>query len=104
MIEWQLRDYRIADGHLSEFISAWTAGVLPLRQRAGFRVEAWSMPAESRFVWILAHDGPPSFAEADAAYYDSPERDALDPDPAQWIVEERSVMLAPVHVRPATDR
>lgn len=99
MTEWQLRDYRIADGHLQDFVAAWTAGVLPLRQRAGFRIEAWSVPSESRFVWILVHDGPPSFAEADAAYYDSPERDALDPDPAQWIVEERSVVLVPVEER-----
>lgn len=96
MTEWQLRDYRIAEGHLAEFLAAWTAGVLPLRQRAGFRIQAWTVPAESRFVWILARDGPGTFAEADAAYYASPERDALDPDPAQWIVEERTNMLAPV--------
>ena len=73
--------------------------MLPLRQRAGFRVEAWAIEAESRFVWILAHDGPATFADADAAYYASPERAALDPDPAQWIVDERTVMLTPVEVQ-----
>jgi len=32
----QLRVYRIADGHLADFVDAWTAGVLPLR-RSRFR-------------------------------------------------------------------
>jgi hypothetical protein len=32
----ELRDYRIADGHLGEFVAAWSSGVRPLRERAGF--------------------------------------------------------------------
>ena len=93
MAQWQMRDYRIAEGHLEAFVTAWTAGVLPLRRAAGFEVWAWTVPDESRFVWLLSYDGPESFEAADTAYYAAPARAALDPDPAQWIVEERKVDL-----------
>ena len=98
MTQWQLRDYEIARGRLDDFVEAWTRGVLPLRRAAGFEVRAWTVPGESRFVWLLGYDGPGTFEAADAAYYDSPERAALDPDPAQWIVEDRKAMLEPVAV------
>lgn len=101
MTEWQLRDYRIADGHLDDFVEAWTNGVQPLRQAAGFRVEAWIVREESRFLWILGHDGPGSFESADAAYYASPARAAVDPDPAQWIAEQHVRMLESVAVADA---
>ena len=94
--QWQLRDYGIAAGHLDDFVAAWTRGVLPLRRAAGFEIRAWTVADESRFVWLLRYDGPGTFEAADAAYYDTPERAALDPDPAQWIVEDRKVMLDPV--------
>ena len=93
MTQWQLRDYRIAEGHLADFVDAWTSNVLPLRRAAGFRVQGWTVPGESRFIWLLGYDGPNSFDAADKAYYASPERTALDPDPAQWIVEDRKVLL-----------
>ena len=98
MAEWQLREYRIAEGRLAEFVAAWTAGVLPLRRAAGFEVLAWTTVDESRFVWILGYHGPGSFEAADAAYYASPARAELDPDPAQWIVEQRTAMLRSVNV------
>jgi hypothetical protein len=96
MTQWQLRDYQIADGRLDDFIDAWTRGVLSLRRAAGFQVEAWSVPEESRFIWILAYDGPGSFEDADEAYYEMPARAELDPDPAQWIVGQRKTTLEPV--------
>jgi len=98
MKQWQLRDYGITEDRLHDFVEAWTRGVLPLRRAAGFEVMAWTVPGESRFVWLLGYDGPGSFAAADDAYYDSPERAALEPDPAQWIVEDRKLMLEPIDV------
>ena len=92
----QLRDYRIAPGHLDDFLAAWSTGVRPLRAKFGFDVQAaWVVPGEDRFVWLMAYRGPGSFVEADAAYYASPERRALEPDPAQWIVENRTTFLVP---------
>ena len=75
---------------MADFVSAWTAGVLPLRTTMGFvTLGAWSEGDE--FVWVLAYEG--DFLSADAAYYASPDRHAIDPDPAQWIVsaDERMV-------------
>jgi len=95
MTEVQLRVYRIADGHLADFVEEWQAAVLPLRERFGFQIEAWTDPSESAFVWLLRYAGTGTLAEADAAYYASPERAAMDPDPARWIEETMTLTLAP---------
>jgi hypothetical protein len=91
----QLRIFRIADGHLDDFVAAWTDGVLPLRRAFGFDVDAWTA-SEGRFIWLLRHPGPETFEAADARYYASPERRSLDPDPAQWIVEQEAITIVPV--------
>jgi hypothetical protein len=96
MAEWQLRDYTIQDGHFDDFLAAWTAGVLPLRRRFGFEIQAWSVPEDSRFVWVVRYDGPGTYEEADRAYYASPERAAVDPNPAQWVADQRVTWLRPV--------
>ncbi len=96
MTEWKLRDYRIQPESFERFVEAWRAGVLPLRRKFGFRVLAWALPEESRFVWLLGHAGPGSFAEADRAYYESPERAAVDPDPAQWVISKHDVTVTAV--------
>jgi hypothetical protein len=95
MSERQLRVYKIADGHLSDFASEWRAQVLPLRERFGFRIQAWTDPEEHAFVWILEYDGPGTLKEADRAYYASPERVAMDPDPARWIEDSMTLGLTP---------
>lgn len=94
----ELRDYVIAAGHLDDFVAAWLDGVVPLRKRFGFRIEAaWTVPSERRFVWILAHDAPEDEWEAfNKAYYASSERAALDPDPAQWVEESRQAFVQPI--------
>lgn len=94
MTEWQLRDYRVREGHLDEFVAEWTAGVLPLRKRFGFTVVAWAVPEASRFVWLIGYDGFEGLEAADTAYYASPERLALTPDPARWLVERRHFAAA----------
>ena len=96
MTEVQLRVYRIADGHLSDFVREWRAGVLPLRERFGFRIDAWTDVDASMFVWLLHHDGVGTLQDADRAYYASPERTALEPDPSRWIVDTTTLTLEPV--------
>ena len=89
--------YRIHAGRLEEFVNGWRNGVRPLRERMGFRVEgAWTIPAEDRFVWIVAYDGPDDWDERNRAYYESPERRALDPNPADLIEEQQTWMLEPL--------
>jgi hypothetical protein len=100
MTQWQLRDYRIDPGHFAEFVAAWTAGVLPLRREFRFQVQAWAIPEESRFVWVLEYSGPGLFADAERAYHASSARNGVEPDPGQWVLEKRSVMVTPVATQP----
>jgi NIPSNAP protein len=93
----QLRDYTIQPGQLDRFVELWSAGVRPLRERAGFTIEgAWKVPAEDRFVWILAYDGPDGWEAANKTYYGSAGRKALDPDPAKLIASQRTAFIEPV--------
>jgi hypothetical protein len=72
------------------------AGVLPLRRAFGFEVDAWTQLGGDRFVWLVRYRGPGTFADADARYYASPQRNGLDPDPAQWIVGNETYDLTQV--------
>jgi hypothetical protein len=94
--EWQLRDYRIEPGRFDEFIAAWRVGVVPVRRQFGFRIRAWAIPEEDRFVWVLAYSGPGSFADAERAYHASEARTTVEPDPGRWVVEKRNIMVTPV--------
>jgi hypothetical protein len=94
----QLRDYRIQAGQLDRWVDEWRASIAPLRRAKGFAISAaWTAPEEDRFLWILEHPGGwDAFAEADAAYYGSPERAAIEPDPARLIEEQRTLRLSDV--------
>ncbi len=95
-MEVQVRDYRILPGRLDEFVAAWEEVVLPLRRAAGFTVVgAWPIPEEERFLWVVAWDGPGTFADADAAYYASPDRTTLEPNPARLIAHSSHFMVTP---------
>jgi hypothetical protein len=87
----QVRVYRIRPGALEEFEREWREKLVPLRRGFGFEVvDAWASDDGETFVWIISHDG--DFAAADRAYYLSPERAALDPDPARHISDPRAFM------------
>jgi hypothetical protein len=83
----QLRDYRITDGSLDQFVDEWRRHLAPLRRELGFAISgAWTVEGESRFVWLLTFPGDwDAFEEADQRYFASPERAAVDPDPARLI-------------------
>jgi len=93
----QLRDYTIKTGQLDRFVELWRRGVRPLREKQGFVVEgAWTIPSEDRFVWIVSYDRPDGWEAANRAYYASPERTAMDPDPASLIQAQRTAFIDPV--------
>jgi hypothetical protein len=94
----QLRDYRIRGGELDRFVDEWRTHLAPLRRTIGFEIPAaWTVSEEDRFIWLLEHDGDwDAFDEADAAYFASPERAEIDPDPARLIEEQRTLRLAEV--------
>src|SRR5919204_1829545 len=83
----QLRIYTIEPGELAEWIEEWRRHVAPLRERLGFKVvAAWTIEETNQFVWILRFDGA-DWKAADVAYYASPERTAMTPDPARHIAK-----------------
>ena len=93
----QLRDYTIKPGQLQDFLRIWKNGVRPLRLKRGFVIEgAWVIPTEERFVWVVSYDKPDGFEAAVKAYNESPERKALDPDPASLIAVQRIAFIDPV--------
>jgi antibiotic biosynthesis monooxygenase (ABM) superfamily enzyme len=96
-VEYQLRSYRVKPGEMDEWVAEWKERVYPVRQNQGFLVVgAWTVEDDDRFVWILGYDGPESFADADAAYYASPERSQLTPDPARHLDEAEHKMMRSV--------
>jgi heme-degrading monooxygenase HmoA len=95
MMEYQLRMYQMKPGRLDLFVEEWQRLVLTLRRAKGFQVVgAWRGEDDESFVWIVGFDG--DFAQADAAYYASAERAALDPDPARHIADSHTQMLHPL--------
>lgn len=76
-MEHQLRIYQVKEGRMDGWVELWRTEILPLRRRFGFSVIGpWIVHDEDRFVWIVGHD---NFSEANAAFYASPERSALEP-------------------------
>ncbi len=93
----QLRDYAIKPGQLERFADVWAKSVRPLRKKKGFVVEgACKVPTEDRFVWIVSYDGADGWEAANKAYYESPERKAMDPDPTSFILQQRTSFIDPV--------
>jgi len=88
--QWQLRTYRVQPGELEQWIEEWRATIKPLRETTGFEVLGPWVGEGDLFVWLIGHD---DFDAADAAYHASPERAALDPDPARLLADIQTVML-----------
>jgi hypothetical protein len=92
----QLRRYRIAPGKAAQFAEEWRRGVVPLRRKYGFEIQGWVVDGTDEFVWVLRHVDRDTFEAADAEYYRSSERAALDPNPARLIEEAVHDWVTPV--------
>lgn len=93
----QLRIYRIKPGTMDEFVALWREHLVPARGAHGFSVSgAWITQDGAEFAWVVAHDGPGTFEEADARYYDSPERAAAPRSPADFIESMELRLMEPV--------
>lgn len=96
----ELRIYTINKGRLNDFVQAWAAGVYPLRLKKGYRIDgAWIIRERNEFVWLLSSDGDDWVAQ-ERSYYASPERAAINPDPAQYIAKAEKWLLTPVLPQP----
>ncbi len=93
-MEFQIRRYRIVPGNMDAFVELFENQLVPLRERFGFRLESsWRLDETHEFMWSVSHDGPGGFEAADAAYYSSPDRDAVSPNPLDFI-EEVNISMA----------
>ena len=90
MRRWQLRMYRVQPGRMDDWVDEFRAHVRPLRESRGFTVLGPWVGDDELFVWIIGHE---EFDAADAAYYTSPERTALDPDPARLLSGVQTFLL-----------
>ena len=89
--------YTIESGRLPQFVEEWRRLVVPLRRELGFEVVgAWQVPADDLFVWVVSYGGPGEFAAADRAYYDSPQRAAMSPNPARLIERAETRLMRSV--------
>jgi hypothetical protein len=90
----QLRTYTVRAGLLDEWVERWREEIVPLRLALGFGIGgAWVHRERNQFVWLISYDGPETFAERNALYWSSPEREAMGLDPDGYLVhtEERTV-------------
>ena len=96
-MECELRRNRIRSGCVDECLRAWIGQVPALRRRFEFEVlGAWFVANSEELVWILGYEGPDGFDAADARYYASAERAALEPVPAQWFETSEALRMRPL--------
>jgi len=89
-VTWQLRLYAVREGEWEEWVREWTELIAPLRRKLGFEVRGPWRTEDGRFAWLIGHD---DFDAANEAYYASPERAALSPDPARHLAEAETMLL-----------
>lgn len=90
----QLRTYTVRDGLLDEWVERWRSDIVPLRLQLGFEIGgAWVDRERNQFVWLISYDGPETFEERNALYWESPERKAMDLDPDDYLLrtDDRTV-------------
>lgn len=92
----EIRIYTVKPGQMDAFVKAWAEGAVPLRAQFGFKVDtAWKIEETNQFVWVTSYHGPLSWQEANDRYYNSPERKALNPDPASFLAKVETHMAEP---------
>ncbi|MEU2899286.1 NIPSNAP family protein [Streptomyces sp. NPDC001273] len=83
----QLRTYTVRDGMLDEWAERWRQEIVPLRLKLGFTIGgAWVVRERNQFVWLISYDGAETFSERNAMYWSSPEREAMNLNPDDYLV------------------
>lgn len=81
----ELRVYTVKPGAMGAWVAEWREHIYPLRLKLGFSTPAAGVvDGEDRFVWLLEYAGD-DYEAANEAYYASPERHAIDPEPARHL-------------------
>jgi NIPSNAP len=89
----ELRVYTVKPGAMEAWVAEWRERVYPLRLEHGFSVPAaWVVEGEDRFIWLLEYSGD-DYEAANAAYYASPARHALEPEPTRHLAATEHWLL-----------
>ncbi len=98
-MQYQLRIYTVRPGEMEDWLREWKEKIVPLRKKLGFQVlGAWTMREADRFIWLLGYAADRTFEEADAAYYQSADRKAVQPDPARHLAKTEKWRMQAVPV------
>lgn len=93
-MEDQIRVYELFPGVFDDFFAYWKENIVPAREACNFRiVGAWFDSETNTFTWVVRYMGEGSFAEADAAYYESPMRSKV-PRSSGRFVKSSNVRMA----------
>ena len=93
----QLRLYTIDRDNLRQFAREWKETVLPLRLQHGFEIHrAWIIEQSNQFAWVIGCDENESWEAKERAYYDSPERRDMNPNPARLIARSEEYFVEDV--------
>lgn len=83
----QLRTYTVRDGLLDEWVERWRQEIVPLRLELGFEIGgSWVDRERNQFIWLISYEGPKSFAERNADYWASPQREQMNLNPDDYLV------------------
>ncbi|WP_165989596.1 NIPSNAP family protein [Streptomyces sp. YIM 98790] len=93
----QLRIYTVKEGMLDEWARRWREEIVPLRLAMGFTIGgAWLDRERSQFIWLISYGGPGSFAERNAQYWASSQREEMRLDPDDYLVRTEERVVEPV--------
>jgi hypothetical protein len=86
--------YQLHPGVFGDFYAYWKDNIVPAREANGFTIlSAWRDVEANGFIWVVRWNGEGSFEDADAAYYDSPERSKLPKAFGQYIASSEVRMI-----------
>lgn len=94
-MEYELRIYRVQAGRMAEFVELFRQ-VADARRAHGFEVLGPWITDDDGFIWITGYGGEDGFEAAVKRYYDSPERKAIQPEPASLLESMETRMMRPV--------
>ena len=93
----ELRIYSVLPGQMEAFVRVFHEQIVPARRALGYEVEgAWRDDDDGVFAWVVSYDGPDSWEDREAAYYASPERAAMDPQPGVFLRGQETRLMGRV--------
>ena len=82
---------------MDAFVRVFREQIIPARLALGFRIDgAWRDDDEGVFAWVVSYEGPDSWEEREAAYYASPQRAGMDPQPGVFLRGQETRLMRPL--------